>query len=105
MRQLDGRWMCKTKKRRVCDGIELSPKGCVDVRMIMPVNVRPDRRIPVNVLSALAVTQNGATSFDEHQRLMLWCAPVAHIREGVPNVLLVCSNQCLRVPLAHEPLV
>src|SRR4030081_2823536 len=73
--------------------------------MIVAVDVCPNRRIPVDVFAATAVAQNRAMSFDQNQRFMIGCAPIAHVREWMPDKLLVSINQRLCVPFAHRILV
>ncbi len=61
--------------------------------MIVAVNVRPDRRVAVNVLAATAVAQQRAVPLDQNQRLMVRSAPFRHVREWMPDEPLVRLDQ------------
>ena len=84
--------------------IKLPPDCGIDVRMIVAVNVCPDRRIAVDVLTALAVAQNCTVALDLNQRLISRCAPFGHVSEGMPDEPLVPIDQFVGVPLTHERL-
>src|ERR1700675_874497 len=55
--QLDCGRVCKTEKGGVRDAIKLLSDGGIDVGMVMPMNVGPDRRIAVDVFAAAAVSK------------------------------------------------
>src|ERR1700730_14828285 len=50
----------------------------------------------------MAVAQERPFSADDNERLMVWRAPLAHIREWVPDKFLVCGDQLVCVPLTHK---
>ena len=82
--------------------LQLFPKRGVDMRMIMAVNICPDRRIPVDVFAAAAIPQNRAVPFHQNERLVFRGAPFAHVRERMPDELFVGVNQLVGVPVTHE---
>ena len=66
---------------------QLSLDGRIDLWMAMAVEVRPDRRIAIEVLPPLCISQHGSPALNDHDRLML--QPILHLREGMPNVLMI----------------
>ena len=54
--------------------------------MTVPVQVRPDRAVAVEVVAALCVGQDRPTARDEDERILLRRAPVRHLGERVPEV-------------------
>jgi hypothetical protein len=84
--------------------VELPPDCRIDVRMVVAVNVRPDRRIAIDVFAALAVAQERTASLDQNQRLIPKCAPFGHISERMPDEPLVPFDQLVGVPLSHARL-
>src|SRR5205814_4728000 len=89
------------QKRRMCDPFQLLANCPIDPRMIMPVNICPDRRVSVDVFATTAVAQERAVPLDNHDWCMLRRAPFRHVSEGVPNKLFVCGNQFFGVPVGH----
>src|SRR2546423_4857442 len=85
----------------MCDPFQLLANCQIDSRMIMPVNICPDRRVPVDVFATTAVAQERAVPLDNHDWCMLRRAPFRHVSEGVPNKLFVCGNQFFGVPVGH----
>src|SRR5213082_3044521 len=85
----------------MCDPFQLLANCPIDPRMIMPVNICPDRRVPVDVFATTAVAQERAVPLDNHDWFMLRRAPFRHVSEGVPNKLFVCGNQFFGVPVGH----
>src|SRR5206468_11807921 len=59
----------------------------VDLRMIVAVQVRPDRGIRVQVFAAVNIFEHRAIAASDHDRLTL--QPVAHLGEGMPDVLVI----------------
>jgi len=69
------------------DFAELPFERGIDVGMTMPVQVRPDGGIGIEILAAVGVAQQGDLAFDDDDRLAF--EPVLHLRERMPYVLLV----------------
>ena len=69
------------------DFSELPPDGRVDFWMLMAMEIRPDGRVGVEIFAAMHITQNGAFAFGNHNRLAL--QPVAHLRERMPDELVI----------------
>ena len=57
--------------------------------MPVSVQIRPDRRIAVDILATLAVAQERALALDEHQRFVIRRAPVGVLGERMPAVRLI----------------
>ena len=79
--------------------------------MIVPVDVGPDGRVAVEVFVPVLVPQPAAFAAHQQQRLVLRRAPVAHRREGMPEVGFVevggmvghrCGRDAVRIN-AKEP--
>src|SRR6476646_3178802 len=85
----------------MCDPFQLLANCPIDPRMIVPVNICPDRGVPVDVFSTTAVAQERAVPLDNHDWFMLRRAPFRHVSKGVPNKLFVRGNQFFSVPIAH----
>src|SRR5215467_6546590 len=82
--------------------IELPTNGCIDVRMVVAMDIGPDRRIAIDVFAATAIPQNCSMSLDQKERLMPWGAPFPHVGEWMPNKALVGLNQLFRIPFSHS---
>src|SRR6266550_5068671 len=85
----------------MCDLFQLLANCPIDPRMIVPVNICPDRRVPVDVFAAAAVAESRAVPFDNHDWFMLRRAPFRHVSERMPDKLFVRSDQILRIPITH----
>lgn len=66
--------------------LQLVSDCLVQDRMIVAMDVRPDRRIAVQVASAKAVFEPRAAPRDQNKRLVPGRNPVCHLRERVPDV-------------------
>jgi len=55
--------------------------------VIVAVQIRPNRRIRIEIFTSANVAQNRAVARDNDHRLAL--QPVAHLREGMPDELMV----------------
>ena len=85
------------------DVVELIADGLIDRRVGMAVDIRPDRGIAIEVAAALAVFEHGAFAAHENERVVFRFAPVAHRREGMPEVRLVERLQLRRIPnISHR---
>lgn len=73
--------------------VELRFDGGIDRGMAMAVDVRPNGGVSVDILATLAVPENCASALDEHERVMLWCAPRLHLREGMPKVPFIGGDE------------
>ena len=101
--ELDGGGVGGSEKRNMGDAFELFAEGAGDRGMAMAVNIRPDRGIAVEVAAALAVFEHRALAAHEHERMVIRFAPIAHGREGMPEVRLVERLQLRRVPnISHR---
>src|ERR1043166_3346296 len=66
---------------------QLPPQGRVDFFVLMPVQIRPDRRIRIEIFPATRVAQHRALTRANDNRLVP--EPVPHLREGGPDKFLV----------------
>ena len=86
------------------DAVELIADGLIDRRAGMAMDIRPDRGIAIQVAMALAVLEHGAFAANENEWVVVRFAPVAHRREGVPEVCFVERLQLHRIPnISHHP--
>src|SRR5687768_8061489 len=81
--------MRESQERCMSHAVDLRLDRLVDDRMVVPVYVRPDGRVPIEVLVPVLVPQPATLAPREHHRLMLARAPLAHGREGMPHEDLV----------------
>ena len=85
------------------DAVKLIADGLIDRRVGMAVDIGPDRGIAIEVATALAVLENGAFASNENEWVVVRFAPVAHRREGMPEVRLVEHLQLRRIPnISHR---
>ena len=82
------------------DSSELFLNGRIQFGMPMSMDVRPDRRISVQIAAALGIPQPRALSADDDGRLVTTGTPLALAGEGMPAMGLIACNPsaCL---LAH----
>ena len=71
------------------EAVELIADRSVDHRMAMAVEIRPDRAVAVEVTGAFGIEEIGSRTRDDHERIDLRGAPIPHLREGVPEVLVI----------------
>ena len=69
--------------------LELIPNCLIDDWMIVPMDIRPDGRIAVQVPFAEAVFEPRAATGDQNDRLVFWRNPLCHLRERMPDVRFV----------------
>ena len=86
-RQQARRFIGQAERGTVRDFFELSLDGRVDSGMIVAVQIRPDRRIRVEIFPSANVVQHRAFARDNDNRLAL--QPVAHLGEGMPDELVI----------------
>ena len=86
-RQERGRHIGQSQGGGMGDFAELTLDGRVDFRMAVAVQIGPDGGIGVQVFVAFCVAQGCALSVNNNNRLPL--EPVAHLRERVPEILLI----------------
>ena len=85
------------------DVVKLIANGLIDRRVGMAVDIGPDRGIAIEVATALAVLEHGAFAANENERAVVRFAPVAHRREGMPEVRFVERLQLRRIPnISHR---
>lgn len=73
--------------------VELRLDGGSDGRMLVPVNVRPDGGVSINVFSPMLVPKPNAFATRDDQRFMFRRTPILHRRERMPQVLLVQRDE------------
>ncbi len=66
---------------------QLPCDGRINFGMLVSVEVRPDRRVRIKKLTALHISEHRAFTFDDDNRLAF--EPVAHLREWMPEVLVI----------------
>ena len=71
------------------DAIQLPPDGLINMRMVVPMQVRPNGGITIDVFPSPAVAQQSPLPFHEHKRLKIGTAPLALVGEGMPEQPLV----------------
>lgn len=69
------------------DLFELSLDRRVDPGVIVAVQIRPNRRIRVEIFTSANVVQHRTFARDNDHRLAL--QPVAHLGEGMPDKLVI----------------
>ena len=66
-------------------------EGGVELRMIVPMEVRPDGGIGIEILSSVDIPQDRALArHDDHG---LAPQPVPHLREGMPDVCVIEASE------------
>jgi hypothetical protein len=81
---------------------ELPLDGRINNRVAVSMQVCPDGRISVKVFSPLGVFHHRAAPPHNHPRL--FPQPVAHLREGVPYILLIQLPELIRHVQRHTCL-
>ena len=71
------------------DAVELIADGLSDRWVGVAVDIGPERGIAIEVAAPLTVLQHGAFAAHENERAVVRFAPVAHRREGMPEVRLI----------------
>ena len=85
-RQLPGQRVCEPEKRRMGDFPELGGDRCIQVRMRVAVDVRPDRGIAVDVAVSFGIVEPDALRTGDDHRLVVRRAPLGLAGERVPAV-------------------
>ena len=67
--------------------LQLPRDGGVDFRVLMAVEIGPDAGVRVEIFAAVCIAEHGALAGRDEDRLAL--EPVAHLREGMPDVGVV----------------
>jgi len=78
------------------DKIELTLDRGSNRRVAVAMDVRPDRRISVDVFVPLAVAHQSAVPFDKDQLVV--CAPRLHLGERVPGVISIPRIDLAGIP-------
>ena len=81
------RFVRQAEGRAVRNFPELPPDRRIDLRMVVAVQVRPDRGICVKIFASANVLQHRALAGRDHHRLAF--QPVTHLGEWMPDKLLV----------------
>ena len=85
------------------DAVKLIADGLIDRWVGVAVDIRPDRGIAIEVAAPLTVLEHGAFAANENEWVVVRFAPVAHRREGMPEVRLVERLQLRRIPnISHR---
>ena len=79
-----------------------NPNEPFDLGMIVTVEVGPDGRVGVEILFAVDIAQHRALAFDNDDRLAL--EPVAHLRERMPDELVIELGEANSVTLTWGSL-
>lgn len=64
-------------------------EGADNFRVRVTVNIRPYRAVAVEVFTPVAVDEDASAAAGNDNRIMILRAPVAHLREWVPQMLFV----------------
>ena len=81
----------QAERGRVSDLSKLPPDGGVDFRMVVPVQIRPDGGIGIEILTAVRIPQHCAAPLHDEDRLAL--QPIPHLGEWVPDVSVIEFGQ------------
>ena len=104
--EFDGWGICAAEERDMGYAVELLAKGSVDRWVGVAVDVSPDRRVPIQVATTMAVLKHRAFAANEDQWFVIWRAPVLIRGERVPDMTFVQSTEFLRVPnISHSEWV
>lgn len=83
--------------------VELILDGMVDFGMGVAVDIRPNRRIAIQVAAAFAVLKPSPLATNQDKWRVVLRAPIPHWREGMPKMLFIALDQCLRIPnISHR---
>src|ERR1700722_18745038 len=71
--------------------------------MTMPMDVGPDGRVAIQVTPTETIFQPRSMSGNQHQRLVIGQYPVTHLRERMPDMRLIESDESfgIEVPILH----
>lgn len=73
--------------------VQLFPDRLIQDRMTVAMDVRPDRRVAIEVASAETIFQPRSAPGNQHERLVIGGNPVAHLRERMPDMRFVELDQ------------
>ena len=77
--------------------LELRADGRIDSGMPVAMEIRPDGRIPIDIISPVAVAQQRPFRGNDDQRIMFRRAPLLVLGEGMPEIRLVGRDRIFRV--------
>jgi len=97
LRQQAGRFIGQAECRAVRDFPELPPDGRIELRMMVTVQVRPNRGIRVEIVASPNVAQHRALARDDDHWLAL--QPVTHLGEGMPDELVIKFGELVHLRL------
>ena len=69
------------------DRLKLALNRTIDLRMLMTVQIRPDRGVRVEIFLPARIFQHRAPAFHDDDRLVL--KPVPHLRERMPDEFVI----------------
>ena len=96
-RQKRCRFIGQTERGTVRDFFELLLNCRVDLRMIVAVQICPNRRIRVEIFASTQVAQNRAFARDDDRRFAF--QPVTHLGEGMPDELVIKFGELVHLRL------
>src|SRR5713101_8078912 len=68
---------------------QLLADSAIKGRMIMPMDIRPNGRVAIEITFAEAVLYPWTMTRDQYERLVIGRNPVAHLRKRMPQVCFV----------------
>ena len=69
------------------DFVELTPDSCVELQVMMPVQIGPDGGVRIQIFASTDIYQDSALAANEHDGLAF--QPVPHLGEGMPEIFVV----------------
>ena len=69
------------------DAIQLSADGPIDGRVVMTVEVRPNRRVCIQIFVPIRIVEDRPAASDDYDGLFL--EPFAHLCEWVPEITMI----------------
>lgn len=81
------RFICQAKRGAVCNLFQLSLNPAVNLRVVVPVEICPNRGVRVQVFPPMNVAQESPATFHDDDRVAL--KPILHLRERMPHIAKV----------------
>jgi len=69
------------------DTIQLSADGAIDPRVVVTMEVRPNRRVRIQVFVPIRIAQDCPAASDDYDGLLF--EPFAHLRKWVPEIPMI----------------
>src|SRR4051812_36232452 len=64
--------------------------------MAVAVDVRPNGGVAIQILFAGRIIEPGPLATADNKRLVVGCAPIAHLSEWVPEYALIARSELIR---------